>query len=319
MLRHYSLSTYFRQRFGRRVRKVPLDAGATCPNRDGTLSSTGCSFCNEQGSGTGLFGRGVDLEGQWRTLVSRLRDPAGPHLAYLQSFSNTYCPATDLAAMLARLAALPGLAGVAIGTRPDCLDEEKLDVLAGAGLDELWLDLGLQSSSDATLERVNRGHGADVFARIVEQAAARGIRVCAHLIAGLPGEGADEFVDSVRFAGALPIAGIKLHNLYICENTNLAADYRAGTVVTLERDDYVTMLARALENLRPQVVVHRLASDPAPGELVAPDWAARKMDVLNRLSQLMAREDTWQGRLAGAPDGPPAWFAPDAPLPPDGA
>ena len=313
VFRHYPLSTYFRRRFGRRIRKVPLDAGASCPNRDGTLSRAGCSFCNELGSGTGAYGRGVDIEGQWDALRARSRDPWGPFMAYLQSFSNTHCPPDRLRSMMERLAALPDLAGLAVGTRPDCLDDERLDILAGAGVDEFWLDLGLQSADEAVLARANRGHGAAEFARAVEGAAARGIKVCAHLVAGLPGEAPGGFEKSVEFVGALPVAGIKLHNLYVCDGAPLGREYREGRYEPLRMDEYVGMVARALPRLRPDVVVHRLASDPRPGELLAPDWAARKLDVLGALAKLMDEQDIWQGKEAGAPHAVPAWFDPAAP------
>lgn len=313
MFRHYSLATYFRRRFGRRIRKIPLDAGASCPNRDGTLSRAGCSFCNELGSGTGLFGRGVDLEGQWASWRARSSGPEGPFIAYLQSFSNTHCSPARLRALLDRLAALPALAGIAVGTRPDCLDEARLDVLAAAPVDELWLDLGLQSADDAVLGRANRGHTAADFARAARAAAGRGLKVCAHLVAGLPGEVPGGFVRSVEFVSALPVAGIKLHNLYVCAGAPLARDYRAGAYEPLARDDYVRQLAEALPRLRPDVVVHRLASDPRPGELLAPDWAARKSEVLAALAAALEERDTWQGREAGAPDAVPPWFGPQGP------
>ncbi|WP_461209663.1 tRNA modification radical SAM protein MnmL/YtqA [Desulfocurvus sp. DL9XJH121] len=313
MFRHYSLSAYFRRRFGRRIRKIPLDAGASCPNRDGTLSLRGCSFCNELGSGTGQFGRGVDLEGQWEAWRARSRNPEGPFLAYLQSFSNTHCSPERLRGLLARLAALPALAGVAVGTRPDCLDEERLDVLADAGVDEFWLDLGLQSADDAVLAGVNRGHTAGDFARAARAAAGRGLKVCAHLVAGLPGEREGGFEASVEFVSALPVAGIKLHNLYVCKGAPLARDFLAGDYAPLEQAAYVEMLARALPRLRPDMVVHRLASDPRPGELLAPDWAARKSEVLRDLAAILKERDVWQGCEAGAPDAVPAWFNPEHP------
>lgn len=316
MFRHYSLSTYFRRRFGGRIRKVPLDAGASCPNRDGTLSRKGCSFCNELGSGTGAFGLGVDLEGQWAALRAKARDPRGPFMAYLQSFTNTHCTPDRLRDMVGRLCALPDLAGVAIGTRPDCLDTEKLDILAAAPVDELWLDLGLQSADDAVLERANRGHAAADFACAVEQAADRGIKVCGHLVAGMPGEAPDGFLRSVDFMSALPVAGIKLHNLFVSQGAPLAAEYLAGNYTPLRRGEYVGMLEEALPRLRPDIVVHRLASDPRPGELLAPDWAARKIEVLNALTKTMNESDTWQGKKNGAPDTIPHWFDPASP---DGA
>lgn len=319
MLRHYALSAYLRQRFGSRVRKAPLDAGFSCPNRDGALSTGGCAFCNEQGSGTGMLGAGRGLAEQWAVWRERM-DPGGERgvkfLAYLQSYSNTYGPARRVREVLAEAAALPGVVGLCVGTRPDCLDEEKVRILAGADTPELWLDLGLQSAVDATLARVNRGHTAADFAAAVELCAGHGVKVCAHLIAGLPGEGPDEFLRGVEFLNALPVRGVKLHNLFLCRGTALGAQWRRGELAPMERDVYVELIAEALARLRPDLVVHRLASDPGEGELLAPDWAANKRSVLNDIAALMQRRDLWQGKSLDPSGGIPLWFDAGASPPP---
>ena len=178
MLLWHTLATYFRRKYGVRVQKIPLDAGATCPNRDGTLSARGCIFCNDSGSGSGMGLRGLGLRAQWDAWYTKYTTTDSDRLfmAYLQSFSNTYGPASRLAHLLEQVAALPGCRGIAVGTRPDCLDGEKLALLAGCGLDEVWLELGLQTCRDDTLRRINRGHTA----RQAEEA------VRAALDAGLP-------------------------------------------------------------------------------------------------------------------------------------
>jgi radical SAM protein, TIGR01212 family len=291
-----ALSSHFRERFGERVQKIPLDAGFSCPNRDGTLSRAGCAFCNANGSGSGLLGQGLGLAAQWEHWRARLakKYKARLFLAYLQSFSNTHGPAERLRSVLDELDGLPGRVGLCIGTRPDCLDSEKLDLLAVLP-GETWLDLGLQSCRDETLRRINRGHDAACFARASESAARRGIKVCAHLIAGLPGESTDDFLAGIDFLNALPIGGIKLHNLYVCENTALAAEYRAGRYAPPERDEYVRAVCEALARLRPDIVVHRLTGDAAPGELLAPDWAAHKQALLTAVHDRLARLELSQG------------------------
>ena len=227
MHRLYALSAHLRQRFGGRILKIPLDAGFSCPNRDGTLSSRGCIFCNPAGSGSGMGGRGLDILAQWAFWrdLHRTRHGIDRFTAYLQSFSNTHGPVDRLAAVLDELAGLPGLAALSIGTRPDCLDDDKLDLLAerrdALGLADLTLELGLQSAHDATLAHINRGHDAAAFAEAAQAAHARGLTVVAHVIAGLPRpggrEGRDELaatrqreqreaaaavgVDDVRFLG----------------------------------------------------------------------------------------------------------------------
>ncbi len=304
---------FFQASLGGAVRKVPLDAGFSCPNRDGTLSGAGCSFCNPAGSGSGLFAQGVGLAGQWARQVARIRSrhPGARLLAYLQAYSNTHATPERLRAVLAEVAALPGVCGLCLGTRPDCLDADshatRLDILARTGLGFVQLDLGLQSADDAVLERANRGHGAQIFARAVRAAAARGLSVCAHLVHGLPGAQPDDLARSVEFLNALPVAGVKFHNLLVCRGAPLAAQWRDGGFALPGREAYVDALIDALERLRPDIRVERLFADPAPGELIAPDWAADKAASLRLLRQVMHERDTWQGRAVFSPDRLPDW------------
>jgi len=318
MRRHYSLSTYLRARFGRRVQKVPLDAGFTCPNRDGTLSGAGCVFCNPFGSGTGLSGSGpsdsgMTLAEQWDFWRDRLakKYKTASFLAYLQSFSNTYGPLERLREVLEELLALPGLTGICLGTRPDCLDREKIALLAEAPVEELWLEIGLQSANNQTLKRINRGHDRETFAWAAGLAAKQGLNVCAHVIAGLPGETPNDFLATVEFINGLPVRGIKFHNLYVCRGSTLAAWWKRGEYAPLSREEYVAWLAEALPWLRPDIVVHRLASDPKPGELLAPDWASDKRTTLKRLDEALKALNTWQGKALFPDKEMPAWFSPD--------
>jgi len=287
------------------VRKVPLDAGFSCPNRDGTISRRGCAFCDGKGSGTGLAAAGLSLAAQWDLWTARLSrgGRVSRFMAYLQSFSNTHGPVEKLEGALGELADLPGLAGACVGTRPDCTESAKLRLLAefrdlvarrvpGA---EVWLELGLQSASDATLARIGRGHDSSCFADAARRAADFGLPVCAHLIAGLPGEGEDALLASVDFVNSLPVAGVKFHNLLICEGTPLSEEWRVGAMVLPTRSEYVAWVARALARLRPDIVVHRLAADPAPGTLLTPTWAADKQATLAELRLLMENEDIRQG------------------------
>jgi uncharacterized protein len=307
---------FFHARVGGRVRKVPLDAGFSCPNRDGMLSRVGCSFCNADGSGTGLFTRGLSLAEQWSALSSRalLKDPKARLLAYLQAYSNTHAKPERLRAMLTAVAGLPGAAGLCLGTRPDCLDVDaggaRLDVLGEFvrhGLPFVQLDLGLQSADDAVLTRAGRGHDAACFAAAVRAAHARGLYVCAHLLHGLPGAGPEDLACSVDFLNTLPVAAVKFHNLLICRGTTLAREWEAGIFGPAELESYVAALIEALERLRPDICVERLFADPAPGELLAPAWAADKAAGLDLLRREMLRRNTWQGRVGFCPDAPPDW------------
>lgn len=313
MLRWHTLAAYYHWKCGARVQKIPLDAGASCPNRDGALSRRGCLFCNAQGAGSGLAARGLSLQEQWDVLrAERLRrTPQARFLAYLQSFSNTYGPKERLQQLLQTASALPGCLGLAVGTRPDCLDGPKLDMLA-AHPGELWLELGLQSGNDATLARINRGHDAACAARAVRAAAARGIAVCGHLMAGLPGEDEKDFLQSLDWALSLPLRGLKLHNVYVPRGTGLARLYAAGAYHPLWRDEYVDMLCMALPRIPSGIVLHRLQSDPAPGELLAPAWASDKRGVLGDLRRALEARDLWQGKAVDAPWGRPSIFSPAA-------
>ena len=287
-----TFTAHLRTRFGQRVQKIPLDAGASCPNRDGTLSRAGCTFCNAIGSGSGLGLAGMNLPAQWEYWREHFRKSkrASLFLAYLQSFSNTYGPASRLSALLDILDGLPDLAGVSVGTRPDCLDAEKVALLAARNWPEIWLELGVQTMNDATLARINRGHSAAASARAIELAAGAGLQVCAHLMLGLPGENLSHILDTVEQLNALPIRGVKLHNTYVCARTALEREYRAGTYVPLEEGAYVEWAVEALLHLRPDIIIHRVVADPAPGELVAPEWAARKGDLVRYIEHAYHRK-----------------------------
>jgi len=306
--RYNTLSQAFRAIFGRRAKKIPLDAGSACPNRDGTISSGGCLFCNASGSGTGLHHKGFGLRAQWDILTQAARRRQEALLAYLQSFSNTFGPTTRLAGLLAEMAALPDIAGICLGTRPDCLDTEKIALLAAAPLGHVRLELGLQSANDATLARIHRGHDAACFARAVTQAAAAGLAITAHVMAGLPGETRGDFLATIDFLNALPVAGVKLHNTLVVAGAPLARLHAAGAYAPIAREDYIDCVCAAIARLRHDIVIERINADPAPGELIAPDWAADKQGLLRDIGAELERRDLRQGclRQPGARSLPPA-------------
>ncbi|MFP5239176.1 MAG: TIGR01212 family radical SAM protein [Acidobacteriota bacterium] len=292
-----AVSARWRAIFGRAARKVPLDAGFGCPNRDGALATGGCIFCNARGSGTGL-GQRMALSAQWTYWSQRLRARWGHDLAlvgYLQAFSNTHGPAARLAAVLHELAALPDMAGLCLATRPDCLDEEKIALLAAFPVEEFWLELGLQSSNPATLARIRRGHGAACFADAVRMAADAGLKVTAHVMAGLPGETRADWDATVDFVNALPVAGVKFHNVYAARDTELARMHLAGEAPLPELEEYADFVACALARLRPEIVVHRLHADPAHGELVAPAWAGARRRLHNTIAEVLRVRGVRQG------------------------
>lgn len=316
--RYYPLFVYFRRKFGKRVQKIPLDAGFDCPNRDGRLSKKGCLFCNPHGSGSGLGEKGLDLGEQWNYWQEHFssRGKAGPYMAYLQSFSNTYGPLDKLSRALGEISRLPDLAGISLGTRPDCLEPEKIDLLSSLPVSELILELGLQSADDHVLKFINRGHNVEDFVQGVHRAADRGIKVCAHVVAGLPGpDGREELeglLNSVELLNSLPVHGVKFHNLYVCKGAGLEALWRKGLYTPLESGEYVSWIGQALARLRPDIVIHRLNGDPSPGELLAPEWAGKKGTLLNGIRDHLEQEDIWQGKAFTKWSREiPSWFSPE--------
>ena len=309
MQRWHTLAAHYNRLCGCRVQKIPLDAGASCPNRDGTISRSGCTFCNADGSGSGRAKLGDSLLQQWnaKRAVYLRDDPNTRFIAYLQSFSNTYGPQKRLQQLLQTARGLPDCFGLAVATRPDCLDAPKLDLLAALDCD-LWLELGLQTVHNATLTLINRGHNASASEKSVRMAAERGIAVCAHLMAGLPGEDERHFMQSVDWALSLPIRGLKLHNVYVPRGTALAGLYTSGQYHPLWRDEYVDMLCAALPRIPSNVVIHRLQSDPAPRELLAPAWASDKRGLLGDLRRALGARNLWQGKACDCPVACPAVF-----------
>ena len=310
MNRYLQLATYFRYRFAERVQKIPLDVGATCPNRDGSLSRMGCIFCNPSGSGSGMGLQGMSLNEQWEFWYNKYTRTQNTKLfiAYLQSFSNTYGPAEKLADNLQQISSLQGVMGVSIGTRPDCIDEEKIDIIAGQKLDEVWLELGLQSAHNHTLKRINRGHSFEQFVDAVHLAAARNVKVCAHVIAGLPGESVDDFLYTVEQVSALPVQGIKFHSLYVAEDTPLADMWRSGEYVPMTEDEFIDAMVLALPKVRSTMVVQRLTGDALDGELLAPQWGTGKRALVDKIMRAFAEADVWQGKDIDANDHVPLWY-----------
>lgn len=307
-LRYRSLDRHLRGEFGEKVQKITLDAGSGCPNRDGTLSVGGCVFCNAEGSGPGVgLGSFREQWERWRSRYAAMPRMKGTRLflGYVQSFTNTYGPAARLSAMLKELEALPGLVGACIGTRPDCLDEEKMRLMASVPWREFWLDVGVQTCSDATLRRVNRGHTAQDSETALRLAARFGVQTCAHLMAGLPGEDGEDFLKSARWLSGLPVDGVKLHNLYVPKGAAVERMWKSGELRLLDQEEYALLAARALTLLPSNVVIHRLCADPAPGELVAPAWAADKRRTLDMIDAVLTYNDWWQGKACDAPERNP--------------
>ena len=298
--RYYDLNTYFRNLYGGRVHKLTVDAGLSCPNRDGTLSTEGCIYCNDRGSGTGAHTRGLSVREQILQGKPKIfkRFKTKKILVYFQSFTNTYAPVSRLRDLYEEALSTPDVVGISVGTRPDCTDDDVLDLLGEIAARHLvWLEYGLQSIHNTTLERINRGHDFQCFENAVRSARGRGLNVCAHLILGLPGEGREEMIETARVIGRMDIQGIKLHLLYVVKGTGLASMYRQGAYRCLEQSEYVELVCRFLELLPRQMVIQRLTGDPHPKELLAPAWSLQKAETLDLIKDRLEKEDSGQGRL----------------------
>jgi radical SAM protein (TIGR01212 family) len=279
-------NTHLRERFGCRVQKITVDAGLTCPNRDGTKSYGGCIFCGAKGSGTGAARHNVSIKeqiSQGKAFAVK-RYKAKKFLAYFQSFSNTYAPCSTLRRLYDEALSDPDIVGLCIGTRPDCIDEEKSDMIATYTSDYLvWLEYGLQSMHNKTLKRINRGHTFEDFVSAVRLTQGKGIYICTHVILGLPGESRKDIMETAQALTELQIDGIKIHSLYILEGTPMAALYRQGGYNCLSQQEYVELVVDFLSLLQPNIIIHRLTGDPERSLLVAPPWALQKQETLNRI------------------------------------
>jgi radical SAM protein (TIGR01212 family) len=299
--RYFDYNTYLREIFGERVQKISLDAGFNCPNRDGTISRKGCIYCDERGSGTGaLIHHGLSIADQITEGKQRAyrRYKARKFIAYFQSFTNTYASVSRLKELYDGALTHTGMVGLSVGTRPDCVDDEILDLLRSYKHRYLvWIEYGLQSCHDATLSFINRGHDFACFEKSVHRTNDYGLNICAHVILGLPGETREMMLETAQTVAALPIHGIKIHLLYVVKNTAMEALYKKGEYRCLERDEYVETVVDFLERLPSRMVIQRLTGDPFQSELVAPLWAKDKMETLYLIKERLEEKDTFQGRL----------------------
>ena len=292
------LNSFYLARFGCRVQKITIDAGLTCPNRDGTIGTGGCIYCNTRGSGTGASEyASITEQIQSAKEFLRRRYKAKKFIAYFQSFSNTYAPVEKLRSLYEEALAVEDIAGLAIGTRPDCVDDEVLDLLTE--LHErtyLSVEYGLQSIHDRTLRLINRGHTAQTFLDAVSLTRKRGIEVVVHVILGLPGENKADMLETARALGDIDIQGVKIHLLYVIRGTPLHRMYENGSYRCLTRDEYVDIVCEFLALLPPHVVIQRLTGDPHRDELAAPEWALEKETNLTAIRNALTERDLWQGK-----------------------
>lgn len=300
MERYYSFGRYLKERFGRKIYKLSVDAGFTCPNRDGSKGVGGCIFCSESGSGD-FAERGESVSDQLERAKVRVAEkaPAGcGYIAYFQSFTNTYAPVERLEKLFASAMDFPDIVAVSVGTRPDCLEDDKLALLGRLNRKKpFFVELGLQTSNEETAKRINRCYENAEFERAVKRLSELGIETVAHIILGLPGETEKDMLASVEYACSAGIGGIKLQLLHILRGTALASmDY-----TTLSREEYYGIVGKCLEIIPENVVIHRLTGDGSKKLLIEPMWSADKHTVLNGLNAYLEQYNIIQGAKAKPP------------------
>lgn len=299
--RPYNLfSDHLKARFGGRVHKISIDAGFSCPNRGASRERPGCLFCDPGGSGAVGIDRAVDVAAQIEhgkeVMVRKYK--AREFIAYFQPFSNTFAPVEQLRALYDEALGVEGVVGLAVGTRPDCLPDPVFDLLAEYHRRTyFWLELGLQSSHDPTLSWLRRGHDYAAFLQAYLGAKARGLRVCVHVILGLPGEGREQMLATAAEMARLRIDGIKIHLLHVLQGTPLGDLYAQGAFSVLEQEEYVQLAADFIERLHPGTLIHRLTGDGPRDLLLAPLWSLNKWEVLNAIDGELARRGSRQGSL----------------------
>ncbi len=302
---YYSLDAYCKNVFGHKCYKIALDAGLTCPNRDGTLGHRGCIFCSVGGSGD-FAASGTAIPGQIQEGKRKFgQKNIGEHyIAYFQAYTNTYGPLPYLRKIFSDALKEPSICGISIATRPDCLGKEilaLLDELKGAYPDKfIWVELGLQTIHDATAKYIRRGYRLPCFEEALDHLSRVNIPVIVHVILGLPGETPEHIYETIQYLNERNIFGIKLQLLHVLKGTDLAIDYEKGFFKTYEKEEYLNILIRCLELLSPKIVVHRVTGDGPKNILIAPLWSTNKRDVLNTLHKKMKERNTYQGRLFNA-------------------
>jgi radical SAM protein (TIGR01212 family) len=298
--RYNSLGSNLKNTFQSRVYKVGIRMDFTCPNRDGRVATGGCIYCNNASHTPERFLQGTSVTEQLEqgTEALRKRHHAEKFIAYFQSYSNTYGPVGKLERLYREALAFPGVVGLAISTRPDCVPDEVLDLIADVARDTyLWLELGLESMHDKTLQWVNRGHGLEEFVDALGRGQARGLRLCTHLILGFPTETRAEILETPALLNRIGIDGVKLHNLHVIKNTALEEIYLSGAFEVMSREAYVSLAIDFLERLAPEIVIHRLSGATYRNLTVAPEWSIDKLGVHNAIRAELERRDTWQGKF----------------------
>ncbi len=308
---YYSLDYYLKETFGTKVYKLALDGGMTCPNRDGTIGTGGCIFCSEGGSGDFAEKRDISVRAQVDAAKQRVAKKMskisesqasdtfqdGPYIAYFQSYTNTYAPLPYLEALFTEAISLPEICALSIGTRPDCLPDETIELLAHLNQKKpVWVELGLQTIHEKTADFIRRGYKLPVFEDTYRRLKAAGLTVIVHVILGLPGESREEILETIRYLADLHIDGIKLQLLHVLKGTDLNELYLSGAFQTMELEEYLELVGDCLKLLPQDTVIHRVSGDGPKSILTAPLWSGNKRLVLNSMAKYLKEKHIWQGK-----------------------
>lgn len=301
---YHSFDYMLKERFSEKIYKVALNGGMTCPNRDGTLGNRGCIFCSAGGSGDFAGDRSESITSQIDSQAARIRAKrnASRFIAYFQAYTNTYAPVDYLEQIFTEALAHPDVAALSIGTRPDCLGDDVLQLLSDLNRQKpVWVELGLQTMHDKTAEYIRRGYPLSCFKEAVEHLRQSHLDVIVHTILGLPGETKEDILATMNYLNTKDIQGIKLQLLHVLAGTDLAEDYKTGKFAVYTLEEYMDIVIACLEHLSPDIVIHRLTGDGPKDLLIAPLWSSAKKTVLNTLHHECRIRNTWQGRLYQQP------------------
>jgi radical SAM protein (TIGR01212 family) len=291
------LSSYLKEVFGKKVYKISIDSGLTCPNR---INGMGCIYCNDRGSGTGLFKEGFDIESQIKLGMEGLKRKyknVEAFIAYFQSFTNTFAPITVLEKNWSVIKNFREIVGISVGTRPDCLSDDVVKLLNSFTSNyKVFLELGLQTIDENLLKWINRGHNVSDFLDAINRVSKYNFHVVAHVILGFMNQEQEDMINLAKFLSAHKIDGVKIHLLYVAKNSPLEKEYEKGNFIPISREKYVELVCTFLEHLREDIVIHRLTGDAHKGELIAPKWSEDKAGVLKDITDFLKKRNTYQGK-----------------------
>ncbi|EJD5675148.1 TIGR01212 family radical SAM protein [Staphylococcus pseudintermedius] len=296
--RYHTLNYHLKNRFGQKIFKVALDGGFDCPNRDGTVAHGGCTFCSAARSGDFAGNRADAIEVQFKEIKNKMHEKwhEGQYIAYFQAFTNTHAPVAVLREKFEAALKEPGVVGLSIGTRPDCLPDDVVDYLAE--LNErtyLWVELGLQTIHQETSDLINRAHDMDCYYEGVAKLRRHNIKVCSHIINGLPGEDYDMMIKTAKAVAQMDVQGIKIHLLHLLKGTPMMKQYDKGLLEFMTKEQYIQLVCDQLELLPPEMIVHRITGDGPIDLMVGPMWSVNKWEVLNEIDAELERRGTVQG------------------------